>query len=104
LPETNQHLRRGLPADAAVDVRFARKILVEMPHVGDGVAEADDVVPAGHRWLEGGVGGAIAGELSEVVAQRSCFGVAPLFERFLSGGSSGLLSGVRGRRLGDGGA
>ena len=31
LAKTNQHLRRGLSADAAVDVRLARKIFVEMP-------------------------------------------------------------------------
>jgi hypothetical protein len=47
LAEADQHLRRGLASDAAVDVGLAGKIFVEMPDVGDGVAEEDDAVLAG---------------------------------------------------------
>ena len=46
LAEADEHLRRGLASDAAVEVGLAGKILVEMPDVGDGVAEEDDAVLA----------------------------------------------------------
>ena len=64
LAEADQHLRRGLASDATVDVRLASKILVEMPDVGDGVAEEDDAALAGRGLLQSGVGVAVAREFT----------------------------------------
>ncbi len=64
-------MRCGLASDATVDVGLAGKIFVEVPQFGDGVAEEDDAVLAERRRFEGGVGGAIAAEFAEIVAQRS---------------------------------
>ena len=63
LAEADQHLRRGLPADAAVDVRLAGKIFVQMPDIGDGVAEEHDSILSRRGWLERGVGLTIACQL-----------------------------------------
>ena len=52
LAEADQHLRRGLPADAAVEVGLAGEIVLELPDVGDGIAEEDDAVLARRRRLE----------------------------------------------------
>ena len=70
LTEAHQHLRRGLPADAAVEVRLAGEIVVELPDVGDGISEEDDAVLAGRWRFEGGVGVAVAGELAIVVSEN----------------------------------
>jgi len=40
-------LRGGLTSDAAVDVGLAGEILIEVPNVGDGVAEEDDAILSG---------------------------------------------------------
>src|SRR5258708_4599860 len=78
LPEADEHLRRGLASDAAVDVGLAGKVFLKMPDVGDRVAEEYGAVLAGRRRLEGGVGLAIAGEFAEVVAKGGSFGGAVL--------------------------
>ena len=69
LAKANQHLRRGLPANAAIDVRLAGKIFVEMPDVGDRVAEKDDAILSGRGRLECGIGLAVAGQLAEVIGE-----------------------------------
>jgi hypothetical protein len=69
LAEAHQHLRRGLAADAAVDVGLAGKIFVEMPDVGDGVAEEDDAILAGGGRFERGVGVAVARQLAEIIGE-----------------------------------
>ena len=45
-PEAQNHLRRGLTADAAVDIRFAGKefAIVTAPGIGNGIAHEDDAL------------------------------------------------------------
>src|SRR5271154_5559006 len=81
LAEADEHLRRRLASNAAVDVRLARKIFVEMPDISDGVAEKDGTILARSGRLDRGVGGTVAAEFAEVVAQRERLRVAV----FLSG-------------------
>ena len=69
LAEAHQHLRRGLPADAAVEVGLAGERVFELPDIGDGISEEDDAVLSGRGRLEGGVGVAVAGELAVVVGE-----------------------------------
>src|SRR5208283_5363713 len=67
LAKAHQHLWRGLPIDAAIDVRFARKIVRQLPVVGDGIADEDDAILSG-RWLsKRSVGFAIAFQFAEIV-------------------------------------
>ncbi len=74
--ETDEHLRSGLAADAAVDVRLAGKEAAEFwanPGVGDGVAHEDDALFGfGGRFYRG-VGVVVAGD------------VGPVLESFLIG-------------------
>src|SRR5258706_6604810 len=93
LPEANEHLRRRLASDAPVDVRLAGKIFVEMPDVGDGVAEEDYAVLVGSGGLEGGVGLAVAGEFTEIIEQRGRLRLAPLLKRLVRGESGTRLLG-----------
>jgi hypothetical protein len=60
LTKAHQHLRSGLPVDAAVDVRLAGKIIRELPIVGDGVAEEDDAILSRLRESQRRIGVAIA--------------------------------------------
>ena len=46
----DQHLRRRLAADAAIHVWLARKILLQVPEVGDRIAHEDDA-PGRRRLL-----------------------------------------------------
>ncbi|MGB5153889.1 MAG: hypothetical protein WBN74_09600 [Candidatus Sulfotelmatobacter sp.] len=63
-----------------------------MPDVGDGVAEEDYAILARRRRLEGGVGGAVAAEFAEIVAQRGLLGVAVFLQGLVRGeGWSRLL-------------
>src|SRR5260370_1196978 len=73
LPEADEHLRRGLASDAAVDVGLAGKVFLKMPDVGDRVAEEYGAVLARRRRLEGGGGLAIAGEFAQGVANVGSF-------------------------------
>src|SRR5258706_3398524 len=68
LTETDQHLRRGLVTDAAVQKRFSRKELrpALAPHLGDVVAEEDDAVHARTRCAELGGLTAVAREAAPV--------------------------------------
>ena len=92
LAKAHQHLRRGLPADAAVEVRLAGKIFFELPDVGDGVAEKDDAVLSGRGRLERGVGIAVAGELAVVVGEdRNARGAVLIEAGETGGGNGGLL-------------
>ena len=98
LAEADQHLRRGLSADAAVQVRLAGEIVLELPDVGDGIAEKDDAVFAGRGRLEGGVGVTVAGELAEVVGKDGDARGPILVEAGeAGGGNGGLLLGRRRR-------
>src|SRR5262249_33329706 len=51
-PEANQHLRRCLSADAAVNVRFSGEELAVLasPIVGDGISHEEHTVLPGNRW------------------------------------------------------
>src|SRR4029077_7413383 len=93
LAEADEHLRRGLAADAAIDVGLAGKIFVEMPDVGDGVSEEDDAVLAGRGRLERGVGFAIAGEFAEVIAESGSLRVAVLLAGLVGSEGWGWLLG-----------
>jgi hypothetical protein len=100
LAEAHQHLRRGLAADATVDVRLARKILIEMPDVGDGVAEEHDARLVRRRRRQRSVGLAIARQLAVVVGEDRDtprpVGIKPGEAR---GGDAGSWNQLRGRRL-----
>ena len=103
LAEAHQHLRRGLSADAAVEVGLAGEIVFELPDVGDGIAEEDDAVLAGRGRLEGGVGVAVAGELAVVVGEdRNARGPVLVETGEAGGGNGGLLGASRKRRSADG--
>ena len=91
LTETDQHLRRGLSADAAVEVRLAGEIFLKLPDVGDGIAKEDDAVLAGRGRLEGGIGVAVAGELAEVVGIDGDARGPVLIEAGKAGGGNGGL-------------
>ena len=91
LPETHQHLRRSLSSYAAVDVSLAGEIFVEMPDVGDGISEEDNAILAGRGRFEGGIGFAVAGELSEIVSEDRNARGAVLVEPSESGGRNGGL-------------
>ena len=102
LAEAHQHLRRGLPADAAVEVGLAGKVVLELPNVGDGIAEEDNAVFAGRGRLEGGVGVAVAGELAVVVSEDGNPPGPVLVEAGEAGGGNcgrGFLGRVLGRGL-----
>ena len=94
LAKADQHLGRGLPVDAAVDVRLAGKIVFQLPVVGDGVAEEHDSILAGRGRLEGGVGLAIAFEFSEIVGVDGDARGAVLIE---IGGAGGRDAGLLGQ-------
>ncbi len=49
LPEAQHHLRRRLPADAAIDIRLAGEALIEVPALGDRVAHEDHALLARRR-------------------------------------------------------
>src|ERR1700692_310044 len=70
LPKADEHLRRGLSADTTIDVGLARKIFIEVPKVGDRVAEENDAVLAGRGRLERGVSFTKARELTKVVGKN----------------------------------
>ncbi len=75
-----EHLRSGLAADAAVDVRLAGKEAAKLgldPGVGDGVAHEDDAFFGFGGRLDGGVGVVVAGD------------VGPVLEGFLGGSEFG---------------
>src|SRR4029453_11359785 len=52
-PEPDEHLWRGLPADAAIDIRLARKGFGELPSIGYRVAKEDNsrLAPGGSSQL-----------------------------------------------------
>src|SRR5579863_1986574 len=95
LAEADQHLRGGLASDAAVEVGLAGEIFVEVPDVGDGIAEEYDAVLAGRGRLEGSVGVAVAGELSEIVGENGDARGPVLVEAGESGGRDGGRCGLR---------
>ena len=63
----NQHLRRGLPADAAVHIRLAGKVLLQPPEVGDRVAHEHDSLRVSGLFLQFFVGLMISAELVPVL-------------------------------------
>ena len=67
LAEAHQHLRSGLPVDAAVDVRLTGKIVGQLPVVGDGVANEHDSILARRRRAERRIGLAIALQFAEII-------------------------------------
>jgi hypothetical protein len=78
--EADEHLRRGLSADAAVDVGLAGKeaaVFGADPGVGDGVAHEDDALFVFRGRFNGGVCVVVAGE------------IGPVLERLLGGGEFG---------------
>ena len=87
--KANEHLRRGLAADAAVDVGLAGEeaaVFGASPAVGDGITHEDDTLFGFGGRLDGGVGVVIAGD------------VGPVLEGFLGGGEFGAVAGVVGGR------
>src|SRR4029077_19657362 len=56
LAEAEQHLRRGLAADAAIDVGLAGKRLIELPALSNGVTEENDALLSFSRSREPSVG------------------------------------------------
>src|SRR5580704_2327585 len=79
-PEANQHLRRSLSANAAIDVGLAGEVLLELPDVGDRVAHENDACLIFRRGSELGVGFAIATEVAEVVHPKLDQTLAVLLE------------------------
>ena len=67
LPKAHQHLRGGLPADAAIDVRLAGKRIGNRPNVGDRVAEEHDPILSWCGRLQRCIGTAITRKLPVVV-------------------------------------
>ena len=103
LAEAHQHLRRGLPADAAVEVRLAGERVFELPDIGDGISEEDDAVLSGRGRLEGGVGVAVAGQLAVVVGEdRNARGPVLVEAGEAGGGNGGLLGRGAERKQHDG--
>ncbi len=98
LAEADQHLRRGLASDAAVEVGLTGKIFIDLPEVGDGVAEEDDAVLADAGGLEGGVGVTVAGEFAEIIGVDCDAGGSVLIEAGVAGGGDGGLLGERQQR------
>ena len=88
-----EHLGCGLPADAAVDIGLVAKIFIQLPQVGDGIAEEDHSLLTYGGRFEGGIRLAVAVEFAEIVAQRDPFGLAPLPQRLLCRGRLGWLLG-----------
>ena len=78
--EAHQHLRGGLAADAAVDVVLAGERLVELPDVGDGIAEEDHALFAGRWGAEFDVVVVVARQLAVVVHQHARVALAVEFE------------------------
>src|SRR5512146_2146265 len=56
LMKAENHLRRGLAADAAIDIRLTRERLVEVPAFGNRVAHEDDAILSRGRRAKLGVG------------------------------------------------
>ena len=79
----DQHLRSGLTADAAVDVRLAGERLIQVPSNGDGISHEDDALGIGGLLLEFLVGGV---ELAEHVP------VAELIRQALRGARQTALA------------
>ena len=63
----NQHLRRGLPADAAIHIRLAGKVLVQSPEVRNRVAHEYDSLRICRLLLQIFVGLMITAELVPVL-------------------------------------
>ncbi len=94
LAKPHQHLRSGLPIDAAIkdDIRLAGKIICQLPVVGDGVADKHDAILSGHGRRERGIGCSIAVQFSEIVAINGNAGGSVFVEtRESSGRDGGLL-------------
>ncbi len=63
----NQHLRRSLPADSAIHIRLAGKVLVQSPEVRNRVAHEHDSLRICRLLLQVFVGLMIAAELVPVL-------------------------------------
>ena len=63
----NQHLRRSLPADSAIHIRLAGKVLVQPPEVGNRVPHEYDSLRICRLLLQVFVGLMIAAELVPVL-------------------------------------
>jgi hypothetical protein len=98
LAEAHQHLRRGLPADAPVEVRLAGEVVAEFPAIGDGIAEEHDAVLGGRRRLESSVGVAVACELTVIVSKDGNARGPILIKAGKAGGRNGGLLLGRGHR------
>ena len=89
LTKTNQHLRRRLAANAAIDIRLARKRFVQMPRVSDGVAKKHYTILPGCRRLKRSVGVTIPRQLPVVVGEHGDPRSAILVETSEAGGRDG---------------
>src|ERR1700691_1906012 len=69
LAKPDQHLRRRLPSDAAIDVRLAGKIICQLPEVGDGIPEEYDSILSPRRSFECGISRPITCQLPEIVRE-----------------------------------
>jgi len=83
LAEAHQHLRRGLSADAAINVSLAGKIFIQLPKVGDGIAEEDHTIFPGCRRLQIHICPAITSQFSKVIFQRRKFRFTPTLQGLL---------------------
>ena len=96
--EAHQHLRRGLPADATVDVGLAGEIILQLPHVSNGIAEEYDSVLIRRGWLESGVRGAIARKFAEVICENGDARSSVLIQAGMASRGQRYLLGVRRER------
>jgi nitroreductase len=63
----HQHLRRGLPSDTTIDVRLLREILLQLPHVRNGIAKKDNAGRIRGKRLQTHIVFMIASELVPVL-------------------------------------
>ena len=76
LPKADQHLGRGLMADAPVQIRLSGKELrlALAPHLRDLVAQKNHAINARSRWTQLGILAAVAGEPTPVTQQTDVSG------------------------------
>jgi len=97
-PKLDQHLRSGLPADSAANVRFAGEKLAESrlhPHIRNGIAHKDHARFVLRQRGEGGIGLSVAVLQSLFVVCEFLFQVRDLFRKWRCVWS-GLAPGKRG--------
>src|SRR5215472_17891955 len=89
LTVANQHLGSRLSANAAINVRLRRKEILQLPVVGNGIAEEYDTILSRFGCAQRPIGILIASELSEVVGEHGYARGAVLIESGESGGGNG---------------